>query len=193
MYKGYSDSQLLDVIKEDSQQALSEIYDRYWNKLILVAANLLDSEEDAEECVQNVFMSLWRRRADLKLTHTLATYLAVSVKYQSLSVMSRRHRERIKSQGAFSKLIEVYADSPESEYIAKELQLQIERSINNLPPQCRLVFQLRREHDKNVKEISAEMGISENTVKMHLKSANKKLRDDLLVLIPVLLSSLLDK
>lgn len=193
MYKEYSDHQLLDVIKEDGQQAIAEIYDRYWDKLILVAANLLDNDEDAEECVQNVFMSLWRRRVELKLKYSLATYLAVSVKYQSLSVMSKRHRERTKSLDLLPQLMEDYADSPESDYIAKELQQQIERSINNLPPQCRLVFQLRREQNKNVKDIAAEMGISENTVKMHLKSANKKLRNDLLAFIPVLLTSLLAK
>lgn len=193
MYKEYSDHQLLDVIKEDGQQAIAEIYDRYWDKLILVAANLLDNDEDAEECVQNVFMSLWRRRVELKLKYSLATYLAVSVKYQSLSVMSKRYRERTKSLDLLPQLMEDYADSPESDYIAKELQQQIERSINNLPPQCRLVFQLRREQNKNVKDIAAEMGISENTVKMHLKSANKKLRNDLLAFIPVLLTSLLAK
>ncbi len=186
-YKHSSDEELVLLLAEGRQWALVAIYNRYWDKLFLVAANLLDSAEEAEECVQNVFIGLWKRRENLQLTHALSTYLSVAVKYQSLTAMARNQRRR----GQVSD--EEWADaadvvSPESEFLAKELSQRIEASINRLPSQCRLIFKMRREQDMSVKMIASELNLSENTIKMHLKIANRKLRDDLLAVLPVIIT-----
>ncbi|QNL47868.1 RNA polymerase sigma-70 factor [Olivibacter sp. SDN3] len=182
-YNQYKDNELLMQLVAGKQQALEALYNRYWDRLFVVAANLLGSPEEAEECVQNVFIGLWKRRENLQLTHSLHTYLAVAVKYQALSVLSRnqRRKERPSQIGFDDDPID--AVSPEADFIAKELRTRIEQSINRLPPQCQLVFRMSREQDKSVKEIAESLGLSENTVKMHLKNANKKLRSDLLFYI----------
>lgn len=179
----YSDEELVRQLALNKQQALVYLYDRYWDRLFVVAANLLDNAEEAEECVQNVFVGLWNRRKNLRLTHTLRTYLSVAIKYQALTTLARRQRRREQSlpdQGADEPLDRI---SPESAFIAKELRQRIEQSVNRLPPQCQLVFRMSREQEKSVKAIAGELGLSENTVKMHLKNANKKLRNDLLLFI----------
>ncbi len=180
----YTDEELVLQLAGSNQRALVNLYDRYWDKLFVVAANLLDNPEEAEECVQNVFLGLWNRRENLKLTHTLHTYLAVSVKYQSLTALARRHRQREQMPEPGYEAAEPIDDlSPERALLAKELMERIEQSVNRLPSQCQLVFRMSREQDKSVKTIAEELGLSENTVKMHLKIANKKLRDDLLIII----------
>ncbi|WP_257666476.1 RNA polymerase sigma-70 factor [Parapedobacter tibetensis] len=191
-YSQYNDTDLLQGLSDSKERALVELYNRYWDKLFVVAANLLDSAEEAEECVQNVFLSLWKRRETLLLSHSLNTYLSVSVKYQSFSMMARNHRRH--AQAEWDDAIDV-ADttSPEGEYIAKELQQRIEQSINRLPPKCQLAFRMSREQGMAVKAIAEELHLSENTVKMHLKNANKKLKNDLLILIPMVLVLFIDK
>lgn len=180
----YTDDDLVLQLAAGNQRALISLYNRYWDKLFVVAANLLDNHEEAEECVQNVFLGVWKRRENLKLTHTLHTYLAVSVKYQSLTALARRHRQREQTQVPEYDTIEpIDSLSPERALLVKELMQRIEQSINRLPSQCQLVFRMSREQDKSVKAISEELGLSENTVKMHLKIANKKLRNDLLTII----------
>src|SRR5690606_31703940 len=132
------------------------------DRLFVVAANLLACAEEAEECVQNVFVSLWNRRENLELTHTLHTYLTVAIKYQALTVLARRQRNR--EQGWSKQRADEFVDraSPESAFITKELMQHIEESINRLPPQCQLIFRMRREEDKSLKTIAKELGISEN-------------------------------
>lgn len=178
-YNRYSDTELVHKLAESKQQALVALYNRYWDKLFVVAANLLGNAEEAEECVQNVFVGLWNRRENLQLTHTLHAYLAVAVKYQSLTVLARRQRtpEHRRYEDALSEPVDNL--SPESEFIAKEVMQRVEQSINQLPPQCQLVFRLSREHDKSIKAIATELNLSNNTVKMHLKRANRKLRENL--------------
>ena len=191
-YKHSSDEELVLLLAEGRQRALVAIYNRYWDKLFLVAANLLDNVEEAEECVQNVFIGLWKRRENLQLTHALSTYLSVAVKYQSLTAMARNQRRRGQlSDEERADAVDVV--SPESEFLAKELSQRIETGINGLPSQCQLVFRMSREKDMSVKAIAHELNLSENTIKMHLKIANKKLRDQLLAVLPLLIALIGDK
>ncbi len=186
-YNQYSDDDLLQELRYSREPALVALYNRYWDKLFVVAVNLLDRAEEAEECVQNVFLSLWKRRESLKLSHSLHTYLAVSVKYQSLTMLARSHRRR--GQPEWTEALDVIDTvSPEESYMVKELQLRIEQSINRLPTQCQLVFRMSREKNMSTKAIAKELQLSENTVKMHLKNATKKLRGDLLIFIPLVLN-----
>ena len=182
-YNQYTDDELLVKLGESKQQALITLYNRYWDKLFVAAGNLLDSAEEAEECVQNVFVGLWKRRESLQLTHKLSTYLATAIKYQALTALARRKREREYLLDPENIPEPIETVSPENELFAKELKQRIEAHINLLPPQCQLVFRMSREQDKPVKTIARELGLSENTVKMHLKNANRKLRGDLLALI----------
>jgi RNA polymerase sigma-70 factor (ECF subfamily) len=80
IHNTYNDHELVRLLKQSDQEAMREIYDRYWDKLLAVAVNRLSIEEEAEECVQDVFLSLWKRREGLVLKHELSTYLWVAVK-----------------------------------------------------------------------------------------------------------------
>jgi len=190
-YSQYSDDDLLQELQYNRESALIALYNRYWDKLFVVATNLLNRAEEAEECVQNVFLSLWKRRENLQLRHSLHTYLAVSVKYQSLTMLARAHRCTKMEWNDTLDMVD--AVSPEESYMAKELQHRIEQSINRLPSQCQLVFRMSREKNMSVRTIAEELQLSENTVKMHLKNATKKLKGDLLIIIPVILSHFFDK
>lgn len=182
-YSQYNDNELLRELQCNHESALVALYNRYWDKMFVVAANLLNQPEEAEECVQNVFLSLWKRRQKLQLRYSLHTYLTVSVKYQSITRLARAHRRS--TQEDWNDTFDVVeADSPEALYIAKELQRRIEQSINRLPTQCQLVFRMSRENGMSARAIAEELQLSENTIKMHLKNATKKLKGDLLIFIP---------
>lgn len=190
-YNQYSDDDLLQELRCGNDLALVALYNRYWDRLFVVAAHLLGRSEEAEECVQNVFLSLWKRCKALKINYSLHAYLAVSVKYQSLTLLAQAHRRH--TQMEWNDALDfIDTISPEESYMAKELQHRIEQSINRLPAKCQLIFRMSREKDMAIKAIAQELQLSENTVKMHLKSAMKKLRGDLLILIPILLISFFD-
>lgn len=186
------DNELLSRLKENSQYALLSIYDKYWDKLFVTAGNLLQNSEEAEECVQNVFIGLWNKRSTLKLEYNLQTYLAVSVKYQCFTLISKNKKIQngIKDLPIFQNQ---YADNPEELFFAQELQSRIETSINNLPSQCRIVFILQKEQELSIKEIAEKLDLSQNTVKMHIKNANRKLRNDLLIIIPLMIQYYFEK
>lgn len=182
VYGTYSDQELILLLKDDDQEAMREIYDRYWLKLLSVATNRLYFQEEAEECVQDVFLSLWKRRNDIVLKHALSTYLWIAVKYQVINRLDKRHARRN------LQIIELKDDinvpSPEVYLFEKELMERIEMSVRQLPEKCRMVYRMSREDGKTNKEISAELNISEKTVEGHITKALKDIRTDLLIVAP---------
>lgn len=78
-------------------------------------------------------------------------------------------------------------------YIGIELQRLVEEKLKDLSPQCQKVFYMSRYENMSYHEIALQMGISENTVKYHIKTALAHLRKELspylLTLISVFLTS----
>jgi RNA polymerase sigma factor (sigma-70 family) len=125
-------------LKSDGYAAFTEIYNRYWDKLFAVAYYRLDDELEAEEAVQNVFLNLWKRLDKLELTHSISTYLSVAVKYQGITKLAilRRKQLHLNSLSKTDEGIETTANWLSE----KELKLQIQTCINQLPEKCRIVF-----------------------------------------------------
>jgi RNA polymerase sigma-70 factor (family 1) len=180
-----TDLELVDLLKSEGYAAFTEIYNRYWDKLFAVAYYRLDDELEAEETVQNVFLSLWKRRDNLELTHSLSTYLSVAVKYQVITKLAllRRKQQHINSLSKTEEGIETTTNWLSE----KELKIQIQTCINQLPEKCRIVFQLSREQGKTNAQIAHELEISEKTVEGHITKALHTLRGSLNISIPLLL------
>jgi len=185
-YKLYGDQELVRLMQSGDERVLIEIYGRYWDKMLAVAFNRLGNQEEAEECVQDVLCKLWKLRDEFSLEKVeLSHYLARSIRNQSFNMLDRRHRERVRS-ASYTPAEDVDLLSPERELIIRELQRQIDDSIKALPPQCQLVFKLSRQDGLSNKEIAEKLNLSENTIKSHLKKANKDIRSTMGLLAALL-------
>ncbi len=191
-YKDLSDADLVALLKADDEGALSAIYFRYWDKLFSIAGPL-DSLEEAEECVQDIFFSLWQRRANLELTHSLHTYLSVAVKYRVIDRLDKRHRLRKRMETNLPEWDEPLTLPADAYLIERELMERIAASVSKLPEKCQIVFKLSREENKSNKEIAEELNISEKTVEGHISRAIKGIRGDLATGLPIAFVALIEK
>jgi len=178
LYQHHTDKELVAKLRQGEEAALSEIYERYWDRLFTVAANRLGNAQEAEECVQDVLYKLWRLKDTLYVENDdLSAYLAVGMRNQIFNRRLKRHRERLRAAGY--EVNDTKQPSPEQLLIAQELQERIDQTINDLPSQCRIVFELSKKEGKTIKQMADQLGISENTVKYHLKKANRDIRGKL--------------
>lgn len=177
-YRQHTDKELVARLRTGDEAAFSEIYERYWDKLFVVSVNRMGDMQEAEESVQDVLHKLWLLRETLTVENDdLSAYLAVAVRNQVFNRRLKRHRERLRAAGYES--TDAGHPSPEMELMARELQVRIDQAIQRLPTQCRIVFELSRKEGKTMKQIADELDISENTVKYHLKKANRDIRKNL--------------
>lgn len=182
-----SDDQLIDRWVSGNDLIFAEIYNRYWDRLLAVAYNRLDDLYDAEECVQDVFCKFWTLRDKFELQgKDLGVYLVQAIRNQVFTVLRRRYRQREK-MSAIPMIEDVDFITPERQLIVRELKKKFDEAINALPPQCKLVYKMQREQGLAIHEIAEKLNVSENTVKSHLKKANRDIRNNTELLTTLLM------
>lgn len=173
-YNILDDKVLTALLQNGDEHAFTEIYNRYWDKLFAIAANKLKDLDEAEEIVQDIFVSLWKRREESGTIDTLSPYLAVSVKYRVIKYLDKQtNRQRYADQQQTTALAD---DSTQQWLEFVELRSRLAIFVADLPEKCRLVYRLSRESGFSQKRIADELGISEKTVEAHLGKALKTLR-----------------
>ncbi|MFD2582395.1 RNA polymerase sigma-70 factor [Pedobacter vanadiisoli] len=190
-YDSSSDAELIALLRDEDHNAFTEIYRRFWDKIFVLAFNRLKDQAEAEEIVQEVFLSLWKRRETLQVQYSLNTYLSTAVKYQ---IINRQSRNYLKTQSDLSlaSLPEQGIDSTQLWFSERELKRQLDYHVEQLPEKCRLVFKLSRELYLSNAEIAQQMGVTEKAVEAHITRALKVLKGKLHFGIP-LISYLLSK
>jgi RNA polymerase sigma-70 factor (family 1) len=174
-YDTLDDWELIDLLTSNDRGAFTEIYNRYWKKLFAIAANKINDLDEAEEIVQDIFVSLWNRRENLYITSNLGSYLAVSVKYRVIKALEKYSHAQKYSD--YSKNVISIVDNSTEEWLEfEELRAKLSEFVAELPQKCQLVFRLSRESGFSQKRIAEELEISEKTVEAHLTKALKTLR-----------------
>ena len=186
-YSTYTDQELTGLLKQGEPKAMTAIYGRYWDKLLAVALNRLENLEEAEECVQDVFLKLWKLREQLELKYTLGTYLAAAVRYRVYDMLAGQHRKLKAGTETLADLEEIIPGgvSADAELLEKELIERIEQSVKQLPEKCRIIYKLSREENFSNKEIAAALNISEKAVEAHLTRAFKSIRKNIAITTPI--------
>lgn len=170
-----TDNDLLDLLREGNDEAFTEIFNRYWKPVLTVAANKTGDLDEAEDIVQDLFISLWKRRRDLQLTSSLGSYLAVSAKYKVLKVLAARNKILSLDEGSQAAALSP-ASGTESAIEVEELTSRLSEVVESLPEKCKIVYRLSRESGFSHKQIAQQMAISEKTVEAHISRALRAIR-----------------
>jgi RNA polymerase sigma-70 factor (ECF subfamily) len=176
---------LLQKIKQGDEKAFQYVFETHYGLLCSVASEFLKDDFLAETIVGDVILYLWEKRETIEIKSSLRSYLIKAVRnkclnYQQLQYVVKETRfpekeELLDSEGNY-----IISDSqPLATLLEKELEIEIEKSINSLSDECRKVFELSRFEQLKYEDIALELNISVNTVKYHIKNALSKLRTDL--------------
>ncbi|WP_353183905.1 RNA polymerase sigma-70 factor [Parapedobacter lycopersici] len=175
VYTKYSDSDLLQFLKSGDERVFSEIYTRYHSLLYIYAYKKLRDKQKAQDIVQDVFITLWEKRLELRIYVSLANYLYTAVRNKSLDFFARR-----KVEERYLSSLQQYLHSPHTaaDLVVRERDIEalIEKEIQALPPKMREVFELSRKSYSSHEEIAQTLGISKFTVDTQIKRALKVLR-----------------
>lgn len=162
----------------DGQAAFRVLYERYWQPLYQKALVRLGSDADAQDAVQEVFISCWRNRQTIQTEASLAPYLFTALKYCIIKMVHRAAKKGIILPLSVTELEQTEL-STEELLQHKELQTIIAKEVTRLPDQMRRIYQLSRTEALSISEIAEQLNLSEQTVKNTLTTALKKLRQRL--------------
>ncbi|ASU32052.1 RNA polymerase sigma factor [Mucilaginibacter xinganensis] len=179
-YHILTDLQLIDLLKKGDEHAFAEIYGRYAEQLAGFASSKLFSLEDARDIIHDLFVKLWMDRKQLQVNNNLKAYLFTLVRYRIVDKI-RKNVTREEYAVMVHALSIVHETTIEQQIAAKELQQNIEKSLDDLSPRVKEIYLLSREENLSIPDIAKQLQLSEQTVKNQLTVALRHLRQSLAV------------
>ena len=161
----------------EDMKAYKELYLLMFHNLHRFSCSLVKSKEVAEEIVSDVFIKLWQIRNQLNTIQNLKVYLYCITKNLSLNYLAKASRNPSVQLEQIEVESVIEFKTPEDIYISNEIIRNLKLAIQELPPQCRIIFLLVRDQALSYKEVAKILNISVFTVRNQVAIATKKIAD----------------
>lgn len=178
------DAKIVQLYWDRNEQAIPATADKYGNYCTSIAKNILGNHEDAEECVNDTYMSAWNSMPPHR-PGILSAFLGKITR--NLSIKRYRHNTADKRGGGqatvvFDEIAEIVSgtDSAEQVIDRRELVTAIDTFLSVLSAEKRGIFVRRYWYFDSVSEIASRFGMTENNVSVTLNRIRLKLHNYLL-------------
>jgi len=173
-----NEKELLMKITSGDRYAFTKLFNHYQNFVFSFARRITHSEDLALEIVQDVFLNVWNTRTRLAEIESFGAYLNRLVRNRAFNVLrdlSKRANLSLDLEQA-----EEQAEVSTLEQLDYRETLKIvDQAISGLSPQQQLAYQLCHQQGLKYEEAGKQMGISPQTVHVHMRLALKKIREHL--------------
>ncbi len=178
-----SDLELIVEFQKGDQQSFEELISRYSNKVFSLASRLTRNPEDAEEVLQDVFVTVHRKIAGFEGKSSFSSWLyRVTVNAAFMKLRKRKQEQTVPLEELVQQAQVVPAlKSPESSFvdsqtIRNEMLEALEAAIRKLPDDYRPVFILRDVDGLTSREVSKILDLTVPAVKSRLHRSRLMLR-----------------
>lgn len=174
----YGDEKLLlESLKNGEEKAFVYLVEHFNQRLFGYALTLTNDHAMAEDIIQNVFFTTWKKRKSLFIKSSLQNYLLKSVYNEFVNQYKKRQSTMILESRYFEGL-EKATHGHDNTSLEKALKL-IMSEIQNLPPKCREIFILSRQDGLTNLEIAEYLNISIKTVEAQITKSFKQIRKNI--------------
>lgn len=171
------DKEIIGLFFEREERAVDETMKKYGARLRRLALSFLGDDQDAEECVSDAMLNVWRTIPPNK-PDELFGYLARLTRCRAFNLIERRRAAKRSAQLVeLTKELSECIPDPTQSFEKSELTELINSFLTGLKPEKRRVFVLRYMIGYSIKEISKETGFSESKLKTLLLRLRKQLKD----------------
>ncbi|MBQ2373096.1 MAG: RNA polymerase sigma-70 factor [Bacteroidales bacterium] len=163
---------LLEAIAKGDEGSFRRVFEHYYPKVRCFLGHFISSKDDAMDLAQNIFVKIWLHRELLPIIKSFEAYLYTMSRNAAIDY-GRTNKVSIPLTDVSEK------GNPygtESEFFAKETEIQVAELIRRMPKKRRRIFILSRFEGKSNGEIAQELGISRKTVENHIYLALCELR-----------------
>ncbi len=175
------DLEIIDLFWKRDQQAVSAVCEKYAGYCRRIAGNILGSDEDTEECLNDTWFAAWENIPPERPEH-LAAYLGRIARNAALKKV--RDAGRAKRGGdcgtvPFDELEDHLLDGTnvEEQAEANELAAAVNRFLEKLKPEQRKIFVRRFWYGDSIDDLAVAFGATQSKIKMTLLRSKKALKD----------------
>lgn len=173
-----NEAALLARVATGDQYAFTELFEAYYNLLGSYVLKMTKSLEISEEIVQDIFIKVWLRRADLPEIKNFNNYIFILCRNQVLDHLRKQVREKLKVV-KLEKFLVDEAKVNDTEHTSEIYRTLIDQVVSKLPEQRKRVYMLSRYDRLKHHQIAQQLGISQETVKKHIQYAVSFIKTEL--------------
>ncbi len=172
------DSKIVELFLARDEQAILELSAKYGEICLSISNNILKNELDAEECVNDTYLAAWNSIPPEK-PDPLRTYIFRIVR--NISIARYRSNTSAKRNSFYDTALDELAEclperiSLEEEVAAAELSRAIDRFLETLDKESRVMFMRRYWYSDGVSDIAKRFRITPNNVSVRLSRIRDKL------------------
>lgn len=177
-----NEKQLLEAICEGDEKAFKTFFLYYYPKVKGFISGLLQSQEEAEDISQDIFLILWSNRSSLNTINNFKAYLFRICKNAVYRHIERALLFKSYQQKQTEKIISTpVSNETDDDIQLKELELLVAMVVEKMPPQRKKIYRMSRESGMSSDEIAQILGINKRTVENHLSQALTDIRKVLFI------------
>ncbi|HTG95263.1 MAG TPA: sigma-70 family RNA polymerase sigma factor [Pyrinomonadaceae bacterium] len=172
-----ADVELLKAVARGDEQALAQLYDSYRVILFGLLVRILNSREEAEDVLQEVFLQVWRRARDFDETRGKPfTWLVTLARSRAIDrLRSLGARDRV-AQASVREAAEEVSDAARDTFRSEQRAL-VTSALSQLPEEQKRPLVLAYFDGLTQSEIAAKLGAPLGTVKTRMRAGMIKLRE----------------
>jgi RNA polymerase sigma-70 factor (ECF subfamily) len=181
-----SDRALIDRTLAGDEAAFAAIVERFQRRIYRVAFAIVRNEADADGITQDTFVQAYTHLTSFEGRAELETWLTRIAINRSRDSLRRRRFVSLftrsdDDEGREIMLVEPIDERPDAErqLMSRQLRVAIERAVERLSSQQKVIFRLRHYENLALEEIAEHLGLSSGTVRAHLFRAIHKVRKEL--------------
>lgn len=169
---------IVEQLKKGSKEAFRLLFDAYGSKIHAFALSFLKNEQEAEELLQDIFLKLWERRANLDTSKNIKSFLFKICVNQMYDFI--RHKNIEQAYRDYS-LHNYPADEENTwdQVIYNDMLNNLEKLVAAMPEQRQRIFRLSKEEGLSNDEIATKLNLSKRTVENQLYRAISFLKERL--------------
>lgn len=187
-----SEALFVERLRSGDEQAFEELVWRFGGRLLATARHLLGRNGDAEDAVQEAFLSAFRGLDRFRGGSSLSTWLhriVINAALMKLRGASRRpeasieeYLPRFDETGHHADPVAEWRVTPEAAMLSRQTRDRVRAAIEKLPPSYRAVLVLRDIEELSTEETAEVLSLTRTAVKVRLHRARLALRT---LLVPV--------
>lgn len=177
------DEKIIEMFFARSEQAIQELDNKYGRICHNLSYNIVNSRQDAEECVNAAYLGAWNAIPPVKPNPLLAYIVKI---VRNISLKTYWGKEAAKRSSRYTVALEeiegCIADGKtvEDEIEARELARIIENFLDTLTPQNRVIFMRRYWFSDSYRDIAEFVGLSEKNISVRLTRIREKMKQYLI-------------
>lgn len=170
-----SEALLIERLKADSHEAFAELYRLHSARLYAFTLSYVKVKETAEEIVEDAFVWVWTHRHEIRNTQTIRPLLFICSKHYIINAWKQTVHSQ--SYEDYVEWVDRLGEDSTLQWLDyNDFLAYFQHELEKLPDTQQKVIRLSRLEQKTIKEIAAELHLSEQTVKNQITIGIKTLR-----------------